>query len=139
MRRKKDLRLVIDTNLWISFLITKSFQKLDQVLFESSIKIYFSHELLDELHESIFKPKLSKHFGEKAIEEMLFVLSDFIEILEVTSEVAICRDPKDDFILALCQDADADYLLTGDKDLLSLVQFGKTKIVTITDFVSQRK
>ena len=139
MRRKKDLRLVIDTNLWISFLITKSFQKLDQVLFESSIKIYFSHELLDELYESILKPKLSKHFGEKAIEEMLFVLSDFIEILEVTSEVAICRDPKDDFILALCQDADADYLLTGDKDLLALVQFGKTKIVTITDFVSKRK
>ena len=139
MRRRKALRLVIDTNLWISFLISKSFQKLDGILVASSVKICFSYELLNELHESILKPKISKHFGDKAIEEMLFALTDFIEIVEVSSEVSICRDPNDNFILALCKDANADYLLTGDKDLLVLNPFGKTKILSITEFISKEK
>jgi putative PIN family toxin of toxin-antitoxin system len=139
MRKRKTLRLVIDTNLWISFLISKSFQKLDEILLNSSVKICFSYELLSELHESTSKPKLSKHFGENAIEAMLFALSEFIELIEVTSEVSVCRDPNDNFILALCKDADADFLLTGDKDLLALNPFGKTKILSIAAFISIEK
>ena len=139
MRKRKTLRLVIDTNLWISFLISKSFQKLDEILLNSSVKICFSYELLSELHESTSKPKLSKHFGENAIEAMLFALSEFIELIEVTSEVSVCRDPNDNFILALCKDSDADFLLTGDKDLLALNPFGKTKILSIAAFISIEK
>ena len=139
MRKRKTLRLVIDTNLWISFLISKSFQKLDEILLNSSVKICFSYELLSELHESTSKPKLAKHFGDNAIEEMLFALSQYIELVEVTSEVSVCRDPNDNFILALCKDADADFLLTGDKDLLALNPFGKTKILSIAAFISIEK
>lgn len=139
MRKRKTLRLVIDTNLWISFLISKSFQKLDEILLNSSVKICFSYELLSELHESTSKPKLAKHFGDNAIEEMLFALSLYIELVEVTSEVSVCRDPNDNFILALCKDADADFLLTGDKDLLALNPFGKTKILSIAAFISIEK
>lgn len=139
MRKRKTLRLVIDTNLWISFLISKSFQKLDEILLNSSVKICFSYELLSELHESTSKPKLAKHFGDNAIEEMLFALSQYIELVEVTSEVSVCRDPNDNFILALCKDSDADFLLTGDKDLLALNPFGKTKILSIAEFISIEK
>jgi putative PIN family toxin of toxin-antitoxin system len=139
MRKRKTLRLVIDTNLWISFLISKSFQKLDEILLNSSVKICFSYELLSELHESTSKPKLAKHFGDNAIEEMLFALSQYIELVEVTSEVSVCRDPNDNFILALCKDADADFLLTGDKDLLASNPFGKTKILSIAAFISIEK
>jgi putative PIN family toxin of toxin-antitoxin system len=139
MLRKNGLKIVIDTNLWISFLISKSFQKLDHIILTSSPRIYFSTELLEELQESILKPKLAKHFGANAIEEMLFAMSDFIEIIDVKSTVAVCRDPKDNFVLSLCKDAKADYLLTGDNDLLVLNEFGKTKIVTITEFISQKK
>ena len=112
---------------------------MDQFLLNSSVKICFSYELLSELHESTSKPKLSKHFGDNAIEEMLFALSQYIELVEVTSEVSVCRDPNDNFILALCKDSDADFLLTGDKDLLALNPFGKTKILSIAAFISIEK
>lgn len=112
---------------------------MDQILLNSSVKICFSYELLSELHESTSKPKLAKHFGDNAIEEMLFALSLYIELVEVTSEVSVCRDPNDNFILALCKDADADFLLTGDKDLLALNPFGKTKILSIAAFISIEK
>lgn len=45
-----------------------------------------------------------------------------------------CRDPKDDYLLALAQEAKADYLLTGDKDLLVLEYIGKTQIITVSFF-----
>jgi len=46
----------------------------------------------------------------------------------------IIWDPKDNFLLALAKDGNADYLITGDNNLLSLKEFGKTKIVTLSEF-----
>ena len=46
----------------------------------------------------------------------------------------MCRDPNDDFLLILAKDGKADYLITGDKDLLILNPFNKTKICTPTEF-----
>jgi predicted nucleic acid-binding protein len=47
--------------------------------------------------------------------------------------------PKDNFLLALAKDGKAHYLLTGDKDLLDLEKFGKTRIVTISHFLEETK
>ena len=61
------------------------------------------------------------------------------ESINIISNVKVCRDPKDNFLLALANDGKADYLLTGDKDLLELKKFGKTKIITITGFFNEMK
>lgn len=47
MESKKE-RIIIDTNLWISFLISKNFLKLDKILFSQKTTLIFSQELLDE-------------------------------------------------------------------------------------------
>lgn len=57
-------------------------------------------------------------------------------LLRFTSDVTICRDEKDNFLLALAKDSGADYLITGDKDLLILKTIEKTKILTIVDFLN---
>jgi predicted nucleic acid-binding protein len=49
--------------------------------------------------------------------------------------VDVCRDPKDNFLLALAVDSGADFLLTGDKDLLVLKIYNNTIITTIGDFL----
>jgi hypothetical protein len=46
----------------------------------------------------------------------------------------ICRDPKDEFLLALSKESKANYLITGDKDLLDIKVYGRTKIVTVKQF-----
>ena len=51
------------------------------------------------------------------------------------SKVNVCRDTKDEFLLALSKDGKADYLVTGDKDLLSLYRYRKTDIVTFSQFI----
>ncbi len=63
----------------------------------------------------------------------------FIDLIAVQSIVTICRDPKDNFLLALAKDSKADYLLTGDNDLLDIKNFGKTKIITINNFFEVTK
>jgi predicted nucleic acid-binding protein len=55
--------------------------------------------------------------------------------IQVTSTVNTCRDPKDNFLLALSQDGKATHLLTGDNDLLDLKKHGRTKILTITQYL----
>lgn len=139
MPKNSSLRIVVDTNLWISFLISDRQKRLDALLFSDSIRFIFSAELLDETAATIEKPKLKKYFSAMALEEMLSNLEFYIDIVKVKSHVKICRDAKDNFLLALSQDSNANFLLTGDKDLLELEQFGKTKIVTISAFIEMMK
>jgi putative PIN family toxin of toxin-antitoxin system len=52
----------------------------------------------------------------------------------VTSSFELCRDDKDNFLLALANDGKASHLITGDKDLLVLEKLNETEILTISDF-----
>ncbi len=70
-------------------------------------------------------------------QSFLEIITERSTIIETTSVIKFSPDPKDDFLLALCQDGKADYLLTGNKiDLLDLKQFGKTSIFSLTDFLN---
>lgn len=55
--------------------------------------------------------------------------------IEITSEVSICRDPKDNYLLALAKDSQANFLITGDGDLLTLTSFEGTEILNYQDFL----
>ncbi len=50
------------------------------------------------------------------------------------SVVDVCRDTKDNFLLALAKDGNADFLITGDKDLLVLEKYENTQILTYREF-----
>ncbi len=139
MPKSKSLRLIIDTNLWISFIISNKLVLLDSILFAGSTKLLFSKELITEIQETIKKPRLKKYFGTNALEQMFSAFEPYIDLIEVKSIVTICRDPNDNFLLALAKDGKADYLITGDKDLLELKKVGKTKIKTVTHFIEEKK
>jgi putative PIN family toxin of toxin-antitoxin system len=131
----KVTRIIIDTNLWISFLLTKDLSKLDEILFTKQVILVFSNELLEEFLEVIKRPKLRKHFTQNDIEDILETIEEYADFVLVSTEVSICRDPKDNFLLSLAKDGNADYLLTGDKDLLVLTNFENTKIISVSDFL----
>lgn len=135
MAKSEHFRLVIDTNLWISFIISNKLQYLDELLRSSHITLLFSTELLDEIRRTASKPKLKIFFPSGTVEEMLDVIEPFSEMVEVESVVNECRDPNDNFLLALAKDGNADFLITGDKDLLSIKQFEHTKIITFSDLI----
>jgi len=139
MPKNKPLRLIIDTNLWVSFIISNKQNLLNSLLFSENARLLFSEELIVEIKQTIVKPKLKKYFGANALEEMLSTFEPFIDLIEVKSIVTVCRDTKDNFLLALAKDGHADYLLTGDRDLLELKKFGNTMIKTVVTFIDETK
>ena len=67
MAGNKSLTIILDTNIWISFLISNRYKNLDLLFSQSRIKILFSTELLSEIQDTIEKPKLKK-FGKTKIQ-----------------------------------------------------------------------
>lgn len=135
------MRLVIDTNLYVSALInSNSRQRLDRVLLDPEYTILLNDTLLAELDEVIHRPKFLRYLSPTQIDQFMNLLLERSTLVHTVSVVQISPDPKDDFLLALCRDGQADYLLTGNKiDLLALNQFEKTRITTLTAFLAQQQ
>ena len=129
-------RIIVDTNLWISYLITKGYHRLDKLILTDKAVLIFSRELIDEFVEVSQRPKFAKYFSSDDIFRLLDLFDSYGQIVKVKSNIQICRDLKDNFLLSLSKDSKADYLITGDKDLLDLKKSGNTIILTITEFES---
>ena len=134
---KKRNRIVIDTNIWISFLLTKDFSAFDKIVSAPNIKLIFSKALIEEFIEVAQRSKFRKYFPPSELEELLFQMYAHGEFITVTSSTTICRDPKDNFLLSLSKDGKASHLITGDKDLLDLKRFAKTQIVTLKMYLAE--
>jgi putative PIN family toxin of toxin-antitoxin system len=132
---KRIKRVIIDTNLWISFLITNNLNILSELFLFERFQIIFSDELFNEFLDVARRPKFKKYFDEKSVQLLIQNISEKLEFIEVASAITICRDLKDNFILALSIDGNADYIVTGDKDLLSLNGFKGKKIISINEFI----
>ena len=130
----KSKKIILDTNLWISFLITKDYSFLDKYIENGKARLFFSEELIQEFLTIAKRPKLQKYFTDKDIEHLLHTFDNFGILIKVTSQIKLCRDYEDNFLLNLAVDSKADYLATGDKDLLEIINIEKTKIITIREF-----
>ncbi|MFS8082355.1 MAG: putative toxin-antitoxin system toxin component, PIN family [Ginsengibacter sp.] len=134
---KRKNRIVIDTNIWISFLLTKDFSSFDKIVSNPNLTLLFSSKLLEEFVAVAGRPKFKKYFSQTDLEELLYRMNEHGEFIFVTSSATICRDPKDNFLLSLSKDGNASHLITGDNDLLDLKRFGKTQIVTLKKYITE--
>ena len=131
---QKPSRVIIDTNLWISFLIGKELQNLKDLIVNERVKLITTNQLIVELKIVTSREKLKKYFDQQKVADLisfLDIVSDKIKIKKIDQ---VCRDPKDDFLLALAKESKADFLITGDNDLLELRAYGKTQILTVKKF-----
>ena len=127
-------RVVIDTNLWISYLISSKYDFLDDLIERDVIKIIYSEALLQELLDVTSRPKFKKYFHKDDVLCLMHFIYQNAEFIECTTTVEICRDEKDNFLLGLAIDSEADFLLSGDMDLLVLEKIGSTEILNISEF-----
>jgi uncharacterized protein len=126
------MNIVLDSNVIIAAFAVRG---LCHAVFEYCIfshRIVISEHIIQEVNDNLER-KLSLPVSvineiEKYLREDCF-LSDY-ELLPMP----VCRDPKDDEILALAKQVTADYIVTGDNDLLVLKQFESTLIVTPREF-----
>ena len=136
---KKELKVVLDTNVLVSALLFKG--GLSKLLFPlKKFILLFSEETLNEFIKVLHYPKFS--LTEEEIEYLLqFEILPYSKIVEVTFKFdkEICPDKDDLKFLELAVSAKANYIITGDKDLLNLKKINKIKILSPKEFLSLLK
>lgn len=120
--------VVLDSNVWISALEFGGTP--DLAVFRALTRDRLA---ISEFIQAEILRVLTTKFGRDPLELQALLDELLVDSLsvEVTGKIkGICRDPKDDAILETAWRARADYLVAGDKDLLSLGMFRGTAIVS---------
>jgi putative PIN family toxin of toxin-antitoxin system len=128
------VRAVFDTNVLVAaFLAEGVCSKLLLRARKGECALILSLDILEEF-EGVLRNKFSLSPSE--VSEVHTLLAEAArEIVKQISPITpLCRDPDDDKILACAQAVRADYIVTGDRDLLVIKTFGKTQIITPRDF-----
>jgi len=134
IEKNLKIRVIFDTNVWISFLIGKRLSVVSKYISNRQITIVTTAQLIEEILEATNRKKLRKYFPYAKVLELVHFLETIAEKHEIISQHFVDRDPKDSFLLDLISVSKADYLITGDKDLLALNPFETTVILTPADF-----
>jgi len=137
------LRVMLDANLLISFLLSGRAAsppvQLVDAAFARRFVLLLPEEVGDEvLRRTTTKRYLARRLATADVERLLAELSAIAEELPRLGERAAerSRDPKDDYLLAQAIAAQADYLVTGDKDLLVLGTVEGVEIVSPASFLA---
>ena len=132
----KTNRIVFDTNVIVSALMfPRSVPRQAFNLAYSTGKILASTATTLELEEVLSRKKFEKYFSME--ERIQFVARFFAdaEIIEIKEKITACRDRKDDKFLELAANGKADYIITGDQDLLVLHPFQNIVIISVSDYL----
>ncbi len=117
-------------------MIGKNLRGLQNQIDSQNLRIITCNEQLIELSEVLKKPKLKKYFDKEKISDFFELLDESSECVVITTKSDICRDPKDNYLVSLALDSKANFLISGDKDLLDLNTIGITVVLKYSDFNS---
>jgi putative PIN family toxin of toxin-antitoxin system len=137
-KAKKRLTVVLDTNILVSALLFHGeLSRIVNLWKGGSILPVFKKETFAEFREVLHYPKFSLKE-----DELRTILEDevlpFFEAVETENQIKrICRDSQDDKFIACAVAAEADYIVSGDKDLLVLNKYGQIKIISASEFLKK--
>jgi putative PIN family toxin of toxin-antitoxin system len=127
------MRLVLDTNILLSALMVRGTppDRLYEDWRQGRFQLASAEQQLEELKRVSRRPFLQERLTASEIGRMVNDIRRLATMCDPLPDVSASPDPNDDFLLAIAQAADADYLITGDKsDLLALGSHGRTRIVS---------
>ena len=135
------MRVLFDTNIFISYLLKsdkdKTITTIIEAGFESKYKLLLPHNVINELNQKLTGKKyLSSRISKADAQELLEVLTKVADVIPEITELIpkVTRDKKDDFLLACAVVGEADYLVSGDKDLQVIKNVQGVKIVSPIEF-----
>ena len=147
MTKNKPVKVVIDTNLFVSGSILKRGNpyELLEAWRRKGFMLLISDALRTEIAEVLVRPEIKErdHLIDEEVEDTLRLLrTDALRTAPAETLPFSLRDPKDEKVLALAIGGEADYLVTGDGDLLSVHDdpgLGELRIVKPTAFLALLK
>jgi len=126
-------KVVVDTNVFISGIL---FGGNPKQIIEAWLNKKYIFCLSPELKAEIINKLQGKFFLPiPVIQTIEEVLDDKTEKYIPKKKIFICKDATDNFLLELALEAQADYLISGDKLVLKLKQYANTKILSAKNFL----
>jgi uncharacterized protein len=130
--------IVIDTNIFISAALSPNgtaYQAFAQAI--QRFTIAQSVETYQEIAQRIYKPKFDKYVSNERREELLNLIKSKSQFIDIQSQITSCRDPDDNKFLELAIDSNAQFLITGNQDLLTLKSQSEYQhlIISARDFL----
>ena len=126
------MRLVLDTNIIVSaFFWEGNEAELLRRIEEGKAIIYTTREILKEIEDVIKRQKFEDIIRKTntTADEIMQKMISLSHIVVPTNKVDICRDKKDNKFLECAESAEADYIISGDKDLLALIKYKNCFII----------
>lgn len=133
------IRVVVDTNLWISLLIGGKLGNLLEILVHPDLELVSTGLLKEEIAAVAQRPKFRKYFSVEQVNALMAWMDEMMTYFELDTITPRCRDPKDDYLLELAVQSHAIYLVSGDNDLLTLGQIEDCRIMTFSQFEEEMK
>jgi putative PIN family toxin of toxin-antitoxin system len=113
-------KVVLDANIWISYMIADKLPVLASWADVRSIKFYSSIKVLEEIQSVVQRPKITKRYTVPTIDEIELVHATITTILEPDYIFTASPDPKDNYLFDICREAKATHFVTGEGKLLDL-------------------
>jgi uncharacterized protein len=129
------LRIVIDTNVWVSAALKPEGLQRTTLLLATTkpARFYVSHPILDEDEDVLSRPELRIRKGLRL--QLLQLIKSRSHIVAPSRRLDVCSDPDDNIFLECADKAGADYLITGNSRHFPKF-WKKTKIITAREFIS---
>jgi len=130
------VRYVFDTNVIISALLFENGKPAQALRYAlANGEVLLSLDLLEELNEVLGRERFNRYLTSEEREDFLEALIERAVLVEITENVQECRDPKDDKVLELALNGEAQYIISGDRDLLVLHPFRDVLLITADEFL----
>ena len=132
------MRIVIDTNVIASavFFGGRPYQLLRYIM-EDYVEVVASKEIVDEYEEIILR--LQQKYPAITTKIPFHDILAKLEIIRVSSDIHVSRDPDDDKFISCAVDGKCLYIVSGDSDLLSIGKYEGIEILTVADFLDRLK
>jgi putative PIN family toxin of toxin-antitoxin system len=131
-------RVVVDTNILVSQLILPESlpaQVLAQV--EMRSVLLFSESTMYELADVLSRPKFDRYVSRDARKGFIPRIGRIAEFVPIIQTICECRDPKDDRILEVAWNGQAEIIITGDADLLGMHPWRRVEILSPSDYLKR--
>lgn len=109
---------IFDSNIWISYLITRRLDKLVSVILQHHLTVLTSRQLIEEIQGVLLRPKFKKYIKRSDIKEFIAIHLKLCSFVETDVTANVLKDPKDNFLLDLYDVGKATILVSGDKEFL---------------------
>src|SRR3989338_5494796 len=136
---REKFRVVLDTNILISALLrSPTCSTIMEFLKVRSFSLVSSESLLNEFREVLLDKKFTS-LTDQEVRNLTIIIKINALIVNPTHKIQACRDPEDNKILEAAVSSNADFIVTGDKDLLTIKKIKNTIIITPKEFIHKLK